>query len=379
MSTTATRQGSTTWRVVCAGILLFATACAAGPAASPSARPPAPAAQPAAPAAPPGERGAPAAAAPTAVTERVPLSFAYLIATAALPFLLAYERGYFEEFGIEPHLEVSRAGQDTTAFVASGQLAGAFAGFSAGFLNAVQRGLDIRFVTSSGKIEPGTHPLAVMVRKPLVDVGEIQSLADLKGRRFAITGGMGSTNAFYLAQVLEAANAGYRVNEVELVNLDSPSTPQAFVNGSVDATHISEPRVSYMTTNGIGVQMGPTVRYSAAGLLVGPTLLRERRDLGARTVAAIVKGVRTDLQGKYWERPEIAAIITKYLGIEAELVPHVHHFAYDSDLRPIPETFFDLERVFRPIPSVLQYDGTLTADRVADMGLVADAENLLRR
>jgi NitT/TauT family transport system substrate-binding protein len=291
---------------------------------------------------------------------------------------VAYERGYFQEFGIEPSIEPVTAGQDTIALIAAGQIAGAYAGYSAGYLNAVKRGLDIRAVTSGAFVREGTRPLALMVRKPLLDSGEVRSLGDLRGRRIIIFGGMGSTNAFYLGQILEAGGAGFGIRDVDMVNLPVPDALQAMVNGAADAVHHAEPIVSAMIRDNVAEQVGPSVKESAGGLMLGTQLLRERRDLGARSLAAILKAMRVDLQGSYWENDDTLAIIAKYTSIRPEVARASDNYSFEA-APPSADMFLQMERIFREVPGVLQYEGSITPDEVVDTGLIAEARQLSAR
>jgi NitT/TauT family transport system substrate-binding protein len=364
------------WSLLATLLMCGVVACAA-----PAAPAPAPtAARAATSAAPAGAPASPAAPAPSAASTAppVPLTFSYVPTIYVLPLLVAYERGYFQEFGIEPNIEPVTAGQDSIALLATGQIAGAYGGYSAGYLNAVKRGLEIRAVTSGAFVREGTRPLALMVRKALLDSGEVRGLSDLRGRRIIIFGGMGSTNAFYLGQILEAGGAGFGIRDVDMVNLPVPDAMQAMVNGAADAVHHAEPVVSTMIRENIAEQVGPSVKESAGGLMLGTQLLRERRELGARALAAILKAMRVDLQGSYWEKDDTLAVITRYTAMRPEMVRASDHYSFEP-APPSAAMLQQMERIFREVPGTLQYEGSITPDEVVDTGLMAEARRLAER
>jgi NitT/TauT family transport system substrate-binding protein len=89
--------------------------------------------------------------------------------------------------------------------VANGQVDAVVGGFSAATFNAVIRGLDLRIVASMGRQPHQGYPSALMVRKDLLDSGAVKQIQDLRGRKVALSGGMGATGAYWMSTKLRPA------------------------------------------------------------------------------------------------------------------------------------------------------------------------------
>src|SRR5262249_54229046 len=72
---------------------------------------------------------------------------------------------------------------------------------SAGFYNAVDRGIELRIVADKGMSVDGYDYKALVVRKDLIDGGAFKSLADLKGKKVAIVA-QGAADESVLHQAL---------------------------------------------------------------------------------------------------------------------------------------------------------------------------------
>jgi len=124
------------------------------------------------------------------------------------PLYVAVERGYFTSAGFVPDLTPIGAGQDAMALLATGQLDLVAAGLSAAFFNAVQRGLDVRYVASTAYQPRTGHPSAIFVREDLYASGQLRSLKDLRGRTVAWNGGLGAASTYCVERILRSAGLG---------------------------------------------------------------------------------------------------------------------------------------------------------------------------
>ncbi|MGO1412222.1 MAG: ABC transporter substrate-binding protein [Microbacterium sp.] len=157
------------------------------------------------------------------------------------PIYVADAKGYFEEEGLDVNIENVKSGQDAIPLASSGKLDVVAAGFSAGMFSAIETGLDVRVVGSMGVAGPeGEEPAsALVVRRDLIDSGEISSVADLAGHKIGALGGDAATSAFYVSQALE--EAGLSASDVEFVNLSNPDVPAGLETGGIDAAFASAP------------------------------------------------------------------------------------------------------------------------------------------
>ena len=151
-----------------------------------------------------------AAPAPTAPPAPETVRVAHVPSTLFGPLYVAIEKGYFQEQAIGPQLEVVTAGQDAMALAAQGQLDVVVGGFAASTFNAIDRGLEIRAVGSMGAQPQSGFPSALMVRDDLLSSRQVQTLADLRGRKVALAGGAGSTGSYWMATKLREGHLTLR-------------------------------------------------------------------------------------------------------------------------------------------------------------------------
>jgi NitT/TauT family transport system substrate-binding protein len=363
------RQSRTTWEgylmvrsvrapvtaLIGATLLLTACAAAAAPAQpASSARPPSATSPPAA--------AAPAAAAPSAQPAPQTVRFAQVPTTVFAPLYVAIEKGYFQEQGIVPELEIVTAGQDSMALVAQGQLDGAVAGFSAATFNAIDRGLELRVVSAMGATPATGAPSALVVRKELLDSGQVKTMADLRGRKVALAGGSGSNGSYWLAAMLREADLG--LGDVEIVNLAFPDMVTAFKRGSVDAGHMAAPFPAEIERAGAGEIFGPRNRVgaSAVGTIYGASFMRDRDDAARRFFVALVRGAR-DLQRGY--REDHLEIFSKYTRLPVETLRTIDPYYFDPDMKPDVETLLDMQRTYIDA-GILTFSQPLPPERIAD-------------
>ena len=155
--------------------------------------------------------------------DKVKVALARSVSNGAM--LIAESRGYFKEAGIELELSDIDTAADALSLVAQNQLQIVGAGVSAGYFNAVDRGLPVT-ITISRVAFPAGHNL--MIRPDLKD--EIKSMKDMKGRNIA-SNGPGSISTYEIGKMLEPA--GLTLNDVNIKIFPFPQYAVAFANKAV--------------------------------------------------------------------------------------------------------------------------------------------------
>jgi NitT/TauT family transport system substrate-binding protein len=181
-----------------------------------------------------------------------------------------------------------------------------------GALNAIQRGALIRFVAARGEYDPqGCFYNGLVVRKALLDAGELNTPAQLKGRNIAWY--KTSPEEFFLEKVL--TKAGLTLDDVTKITIPPPADLGAMTKGTLDATVGGEPWVSRMINAGVGTPWIPIQDYlpgfQNGTFMYGPNLLEKNPDAGIRLMVAYLKGLRQYNQGKTERNLEIIANFTK--------------------------------------------------------------------
>ena len=287
-----------------AGMSLLAT-CGGQAASSAPASPSSAAAKPAAPASASAQPAASAGAAsaspkpsvaaspasqPPAGTEVLKIATVGSISDAG--FYLADDRGYLKEAGLSIDYQRIQSGPQMVPFLATGQLDVAGGSVSGALFSAIQRGVALRIVADKGSNEPGFTFAYVLVRKDLADSGQIKTVADLKGRKLAISSTDNSGE--YLADVM-LKTVGLSIKDVDTPILGYPDQGPALANKAIDAGQNIEPFASQYVEKGFASFLPDKDKYAgfqAAVVMYGPKFIEDRPETGKKLMVAYVKGVR---------------------------------------------------------------------------------------
>lgn len=233
------------------------------------------------------------------------------------PIFIAMEKGYFREQGIETVATPFTGGSDILAQTSSGNLEVGLSGLGASALNAFQRGLDLRIVSSQHTESP---PLAtpLVVAKKKFDDGTFKSVAALKGKRVAINA-KGTGTEYWLQAAL--AKNGLTMKDIELTALAFDQVAAALNGGSLDAGMLGEPLATLAESQGLIYRLADDFLNNAQGTVIFYNLKwgRENAAIADRWLAAWLRGAR-DLDNGGYARDENATIIEKYTKTPAATV-----------------------------------------------------------
>jgi len=232
------------------------------------------------------------AVSPVAATVRI----GHLPALTDAGLFLAVERGYFEALGITLDMQQFATVVNEIAPLSTGQLDVGFGGAgSAGLFNAVSRNVAIKMVANQG-IASGTDDerpyYGLVASKPLVDAGQVQRIADLRGRPVNVLA-EGS-----LAQLLTSTalnTDGLSLRDVEQQTLPFPDTLAGLRNGSLAASFLIEPFITLGKQQGIldvlvsTEKLAPGREIAAVFYSAG---FAERQQVANNFLVAYLKGVR---------------------------------------------------------------------------------------
>jgi NitT/TauT family transport system substrate-binding protein len=267
-------------------------------------------------------------------------------------FYIADKKGYFRQEGLAVTLIPFDSAAKMVAPLGAGQLDVGGGAPSAGFYNALTRGIDIKIVADKGSTPPGYDYQPLLVRKDLVDSGRYKSLKDLKGMKIAGSApGSGSNSA--LNEALK--KGGLKYSEVERVFMSFPQHVIALQNKAIDAGVTTEPSATQAVQSGAAVRvMGSESIYpyqQVAVVLYGGSFMTAHPDAAKRFMRAYVMALRDyndalkdgRLAGPNAE--EVIAILTQYTNIKDPAVyrmitPHgsnpngsVHEPSLKNDLQ----------------------------------------------
>jgi NitT/TauT family transport system substrate-binding protein len=363
-------------------ILLFAILLLVGAlaltACSPVAPGVAPAEQGAAAEQPPAAAEAPAAGPETALPpldppEKVKVAYVPIMKFAAM--YVAADRGLFEKYGLDVEIERVKSGTEAIAFLTEGAIDVGGIAIVTSLWNGWHQGLDIR-VIAPGALEPFENsPTKLVVRKALMDSGEVTSVADLAGRTVALAGGPGSGGEYLLSKALELGNLTIR--DVNIVQVGNADMPAAFENGSIDAGLLGSPYADQVIQDGngeaIATDLAPglmTVAFVGSGNFVN-----NRPEVAQRFVLALMEATRMMQGDDYLADANIAAYL-KYVNSTEEAIRSGRPVIYDPNMRIPVEGLADVERVHRENGRT-EYTEPIDLNSVVDTTFVEKALELL--
>jgi NitT/TauT family transport system substrate-binding protein len=262
-----------------------------------------------------------ALAAAPAAAEEVKIGVARTLSDAG--YYIADAKGFFREEGVEVSITGFNSAAQMIAPLGTGDLDVGGGTVSAGFYNAVGRGILIKIVADQASIKPGYGYSSLMVRKDLVDSGRYKTLADLKGMKVAI-GAPGTGTASALNEALK--KGGLRYGDVEVVYIGFPEHLPTYRNKGIDASITNEPTMTRAIEEGVAVRVaGNDVTYpnqQTAVTFYSDRFIKDRRDVAERFMRAYIRGVRLyndalkdgRLAGP--KADEVIAILVKYTTIK---------------------------------------------------------------
>ena len=251
---------------------------------------------------------------------------------------MAQERGFFRDEGLDVELIVLDSGAKMIAPLGTGQLDVGAGALSAGFYNAVDRGVAIRIVADRGRTAPWSDYQMVVMRKDLVDSGSFKSLADLKGKKMAAAA-PGVTSLSVLNEAMKSASLAYK--DVETVFMPFPQQVVALRNRAIDGSIMTEPFATQVAKAGFGVRFVSTETFypgdQVGVIFYSEKLIKERADVAKRFMKAYLRAVRAFVdvtsRGKI-EGPgadEVLRLVTKNFNIDPEVARAIAPQAVDPN------------------------------------------------
>ena len=206
---------------------------------------------------------------------------------------IAQDKGYFAKEGIDADFVEFDTGAKMVAPMGAGQLDVGGGAASAGLYNAVGRGIRIKLVADKATNVKGAPFQSFLVRKALIDSGAVKTLADMKGRKVAITGAGGS-DASVLNEAMKSVGLTY--DDVEKVYLGFPQHAPALQNGAIDGSITTEPTTTNIVALGEAVVLtGNDAFYpnaQTATIMYSSDFLDKRKPVAARFMKAYLRAAR---------------------------------------------------------------------------------------
>ena len=190
--------------------------------------------------------------------ELKPVKIGVVNLSTDVAFYIAEKRGYFKAEGLKADFAYFDSGAKMIVPLGTGALDTGGGATSAGFYNAVDRGIELRIVADKGMSVDGYDYKALVVRKDLIDSGAFKSLADLKGKKVAVVA-QGAADESVLHQAL--LKGGLQDADIERVYIPFSQQLVALQNKGIDAAIAGEPDITHMLRTGVAVRFAGLSRF----------------------------------------------------------------------------------------------------------------------
>jgi NitT/TauT family transport system substrate-binding protein len=167
------------------------------------------------------------------------------------PFV-SLDLGFFAEQGIELDLPRFDSAGNMIGPMGAGQIEAGSGAIGAGLWNAVARGVDVKVVADGGHVEPNFPQQELVVRKALVDSGQVKTVPDIKG----LTVGMsvrGTSVEYAIVKMLE--KHGMTMADINALEMPPTDFATAMINGKVDAAFAIQPSLTTLLTQEVATHL----------------------------------------------------------------------------------------------------------------------------
>ncbi|HVR88329.1 MAG TPA: ABC transporter substrate-binding protein [Candidatus Limnocylindria bacterium] len=284
------------------------------------------------------------------------------------PFELAFRRGYFDSLGITVDPITIPTGAEALQAIATNQVQAGPTSPSAALFNALNRGVDLRIVADQAHIEGATDTtVSILVRSALQ--GQVKSMADLKGKKFAIGGAPGSIGDLIAAKA--AAKDGIKLSDMTVNYLPLGDILGALASGAVDAGMLVEPLVGAAVGQKIAFVLypgGQLIDGTHVAVIVYSPQFAAQTEVATRFMIGYLLGVR-DFDDAFFQnkgKTEAIDLLVQYLALKDKNVwanarqpkGDLNGKVNVPDLKAQADFFASLKLIEGAVPDVTKYVDT---------------------
>ena len=202
-------------------------------------------------------------------------------------------KGWFKEAGLDVETIRMDSGARMIGPMSTGEIDVGTGVVSAGFYNAVLRGIKVKVLASKARNVKGQSYQSITVRKDLMDSGAVKSLKDLVGRRFALVA-PGATDGPTLSEAM--AMVGKTYDDVTIVYLGFPAQVASYERKGIDASMLPEPFRTQAIAKGLVrelITIGEIRNNQEVGVITySEKFSTQRTAVAQKFMNAYVRGIR---------------------------------------------------------------------------------------
>jgi NitT/TauT family transport system substrate-binding protein len=312
------------------------------------------------------------AASPAASGELTKVTVGYVPVLVFAPVILAHDKGYFAEYGLDVQLEPLPGGSDMVVLTANGDFDIGVGGAGPAYFNASERGIDLKII---GPLHMERSPQAtpLVVSKKRFDSGELTKVSDLKGKKVSVNA-RGATE-YWLYTALQTD--GLTIEDIDLQTLGFPDVPAALASGALDGAMLGEPIATQAEKSGTIVRLESDFpeNFEPTFAWVNPEFAKASPDLVTGFMAGLMRGCR-DLLSDDWDSDENLQILQKATNVPTDLIREASR-SYCEANGEIHEQDLATLQTFFGDRGLLEYDTPLDIPSLIDRSYVDAALEMI--
>lgn len=242
--------------------------------------------------------------------------------TSHAPSFVAYERGYFNEQGLEVEFKFFKSAQPMAVAIASGDVDFGITAISGGLINLAGKGA-IKVIGGALHEEKGIDGQMILASKKAIDSG-VKSPKDLKGKTFGITQTGSSFHyvAHKIAQKEGFANKDIKVKPLQKVGAIIGALKTQQIDAWSIVPHIAKALNKSPKISIIGKVSDYIPDYQVTAVFTSSKNAKNKKDLVRKFLKAFSKGIN-DYN---------LALVDKTAGEEeaTKMVKLIHKYVYSS-------------------------------------------------
>ena len=294
----------------------------------------------------------------TKVTVTIPVK-----STSTVPWLLDAEFGEFRKRNIDLDVQVVKS-SDAMVLLAKGEIDAIQTGMSAGLMNAINGGSDLRAVMPSG-FEPDDGKSGWYVSTKSLG-GKPFDVAAMKGQTFASSQGASGTTVLGLSELLATGNL--TLADVNIKTLATPDIATALENGALFGGSVLIPFNVPLEEKKAAFRVAPNSPdgFPSGIVLFGPSLVKDKPMVGRAVVSALL-ATFGHLQGDHVNDPTTGPVVAKALDQGWDTLKAAGPGKIWKLKPEFPANYVGrYESTWRQIPGTLSYEGSIDPTKVLD-------------
>ncbi|MDA0633600.1 ABC transporter substrate-binding protein [Nonomuraea sp. MCN248] len=299
------------------------------------------------------------------------LKVGYISGTSLGPAFVADALGCYRDAGLTIEFEPIKNPADAIAFLATDKLDVYVGSPSAGMFNQVAKGAELKMVASLGSVNT---PEGEAAPSGLFAAKSIKSVEELKGKRVALLGTVGSATSYLLGKSLEAG--GLTFSDVELVPLGGSDMVPALKNGGVEAALLFAPETQKAIDQDVAHPLVDSKKAygssTTAGIMYGPKLLNAERAAGVSFLKANACAVKR-FEGDWRKDAEIVKMLADFMKVPENTISGGGLYAFDSTLAINEQTLTEMQNMFMKVKGTLTYTEVIPPAELVDDTLRTEA------